>query len=144
MKKTFVLIFVLLSVCLFSKDKPIYDDIKVSKILSVHDGDTFKVNINEFPPIIGENISIRVAKIDTPEINCKDPIIKKKALLAKQFTEDFLKNAKEIVLKNPKRDKYFRIVAEVIADNKSLSAELIRNDLALPYDGKKKPVWNRE
>jgi len=141
MKKT-IFLFCILSISIFSKEKLSYGDIPVTKILYVIDGDTFKVDIDEYPPIIGKNISIRVAKVDTPEINSKDPIIKKKALLAKSFTENFLKNAKQITLKDIKRDKYFRIVADVIVDNKNLSSELIKNGLGLEYDGKKKPNWS--
>jgi micrococcal nuclease len=147
--KKYLLMFLIISFSIFtspiiSKEKPNFGNIRVSKVLYVHDGDTFKVNIDEYPPIIGEKISIRVARIDTPEITSKDPSIKKKALLAKSFTENFLKNSKEIVLKNIRRDKYFRIVADVIVDNKDLSAELIKNGLALPYDGKKKLDWSNQ
>jgi micrococcal nuclease len=139
--KKYLIFFIVLFFSLYSKEKINYGDIQVSKVLYVIDGDTFKVNIDEYPSIIGQNISIRVAKIDTPEISSKDPTIKKRANDAKNFTENFLKNSKEIVLKNIQRDKYFRILADVIADKKNLSEELLKNHLALPYDGKKKPNW---
>ena len=44
----------------------------INEVITVYDGDTFRVNIDEFPPIIGENIAIRILGIDTPEIkgNC--------------------------------------------------------------------------
>ena len=41
-----------------------------------------------------------------------------------------------------KRGKYFRIVADVYDDhNRSLADELIRNNLAVPYDGGHKVDW---
>lgn len=141
MKKLFFFLFIALSVLLFAKEQTTYGDLKVSRLLYVYDGDTFKIDIDEYPPIIGKNISIRVAGIDTPELRSKDPEIKIKAYQAKIFTTKFLKNGKTLLLKNIRRGKYFRLVADVIVDGKSLSDELIKNGLALPYDGKKKSKW---
>jgi endonuclease YncB( thermonuclease family) len=36
------------------------------------------------------------------------------------------------------RDKYFRVLAEVWADNISIAEILIKNGLAYPYDGETK------
>jgi endonuclease YncB( thermonuclease family) len=44
-----------------------YGNITVEKIVSVYDGDTFRVNIKDWPAIIGDNISITIYGIDTPE-----------------------------------------------------------------------------
>jgi len=140
MNKYFCLLFISLSYFLFSTEVN-YGEIKISKLLSIYDGDTFKVDIEEYPPILGKNISIRIAKIDTPEINSKESEVKIKAYQAKIFTKNFLEKGNLIILKNIKRDKYFRIVADVIVDGKDLGKELIKNKLALPYDGNKKPKW---
>lgn len=40
-------------------------------MVSVYDGDTFKVNIDDYPAIVGEAISIRIRGIDAPEIRGK-------------------------------------------------------------------------
>ena len=121
--------------------KKAYGDAVVSQVISVYDGDTFTVDIDEFPPIIGEKVSVRIAGIDTPEIRSKSPEVKEKALLARFYTEIALGKAKEIVLKNIRRDKYFRILAKVIVDGKDLAQDLIKNGLAIKYNGGKKPSW---
>ncbi len=59
----------------------------------------------------------------------------------KQFTVAFLRNAKTIQLKNIAQDKYFRIDADVYADGKNLSAELIKQSLGYAYYGKTKQSW---
>lgn len=49
-----------------------YDELIVSNIVSIYDGDTFRVDLDgDIPRIFGENISIRVANIDTPELRAK-------------------------------------------------------------------------
>ena len=76
-------------------------------------------------------------------IEMKDnrPEIKALARKAKQFTVAKLRGAKVIELKNMKRGKYFRIVAEVWVDGQNLGQLLIENGLAKPYDGGKKLKW---
>ena len=36
---------------------PQYGTVTVSKVISVYDGDTFRVNIDSLPPIVGKNCS---------------------------------------------------------------------------------------
>lgn len=55
-----------------------------------------------------------------------------------------LTKAKQIKLKNIGRDKYFRILAEVWADDVSLSKAMLDAGLAKPYDGGTKEVWLEE
>lgn len=107
----------------------------VSEIISIYDGDTFRANIKNYPKIIGERMSIRINGIDTPEIRGKCKKEKQLALKAKQATVKALRNAKIIELKNMKRDKYFRILADVYTDNKDIGQLLIDNNLAVKYDG---------
>jgi len=45
-----------------------YWTVRVSEVTSVYDADTFRVNIADWPAIIGERIPIRVHGIDAPEI----------------------------------------------------------------------------
>ncbi len=54
------------------------------------------------------------------------------------FVGDILSNAKKIELHNIQRGKYFRIVADVIADGISIKSELIKSKLAYSYDGRTK------
>jgi len=138
MKTIFILIlFVALSV----QAAPQYGTVTVSKVINVYDGDTFRVDINSLPPIVGKNIAIRVNGVDTPEIRGKCQYEKNLALKARDFVRDKLSNAKEIKLTNLQRGKYFRVVANVVVDGVSLEQELLDNKLAYRYDGGRKLSW---
>lgn len=119
-----------------------YGNINIDEVTSIYDGDTFTVNIKEYPPIIGERISIRVNGVDTPELRGKCDKEKQLARIAKQFTVEKIRASKKIELRNIKRGKYFRIVADVFIDDKSLADMLIAQKLAVVYDGgTKKKDW---
>lgn len=115
-----------------------YGAVSVAKVISVYDGDSFKVDIEGYPEIIGKSIGVRVNGIDTPEIKGKCDAEKKLALKAKKITEILLLNAKKIVLTEMKRGKYFRIVADVNIDGNNLGEVLVQEGVALPYSGGKK------
>ena len=140
MTKLYILLtFLLISVCI--QAKPQYGTVTVSKVISVYDGDTFRVDINSLSSIVGKNIPIRVNGVDTPEIKGKCEYEKKLALKARDFVRAKLANAKEIKLTNLQRGKYFRVVANVIVDGVSLEQELLDNELAYEYSGGKKLSW---
>ena len=135
------LLFTLLLINLSLQAAPQYGTVTVSKVISVYDGDTFRVNIDSLPPIVGKNISIRVNGVDTPEIRGKCQYEKDLALKARDFVRDRLANATDIKLTNLQRGKYFRVVANVVVDGVSLEQELLDNKLAYRYDGGKKLSW---
>jgi len=112
-----------------------YGNTLVSEVTSIYDGDTFRANLAGYPEIIGYRIGIRVNGIDTPEMRGKCQKEKDLARKAKQFAVTKLRSAKKIELRNMKRGKYFRIVADVYVDNRNLGTLLIENHLAVPYDG---------
>lgn len=116
----------------------LYGSVTISSLVSVYDGDTFKVDITHYPPLIGQHISIRINGVDTPEMRGKCEQEKVLARKAKQYTEMALRNAKTIELRNIQRGKYFRVVADVYADGQSLGEGLVRDGLAVVYDGSKK------
>ncbi|WP_419782330.1 thermonuclease family protein [Malaciobacter marinus] len=131
--KTMFLILVM-SLSLFAKTN--YGDVKVDEVTSIYDGDTFRVNINKYPSIIGKKMAIRVNGIDTPEMRGKCKKEKTLARAAKKFTVNFLRTCKkDLYLKNMQRGKYFRVVADVYCGNKSLTKELIKNNHAVEYHG---------
>ena len=134
-------IFVVLALSISANAKPQYGSLSVSKVNSVYDGDTFRVDIDVLPPIIGKNIAIRVNGVDTPEIRGKCQYEKSLALKARDFVRAKLANAKEVKLTNLQRGKYFRVVANVIVDGVSLEEELLDNKLAYEYSGGKKLSW---
>ena len=138
--KTFIVIFLyfILSVSTLpalALSKKQYGNVTVSEVTSIYDGDTFRANIKEYPEIIGYRIGIRVNGIDTPEMRGKCQKEKDLARKAKQFSVAHLRSAKRIELRNMKRGKYFRIVADVYVDQQNLGDLLIKNSLAVPYDG---------
>ena len=141
MIKFVALIFLITTINL--QAKPQYGTVTVSKVISVYDGDTFRVNIDSLPPIVGKNIPIRVNGVDTPEIRGKCQYEKNLALKARDFVRVKLANAKEIKLTNLQRGKYFRVVANVLVDGVSLEKELLDNELAYEYSGGRKLSWCR-
>jgi len=118
-----------------------YGNLFVEKLERVHDGDTFIVNIAHVHPLIGKEISVRINGIDSPEITDHRPNIKELAIKARDYVIERLKHAQVIELLNTRRDKYFRILADVEVDGVNLADELLREGLALPYDGGTKPIW---
>ncbi len=118
-----------------------YGTVVVSNVISVYDGDTFRVNIDSLPPIVGKNIAIRLNGVDTPEIKGKCQYEKDLALEARDFVRNKLANAKEIKLTKIERGKYFRVVARVLIDGVSLEQELLDHSLAYKYNGGKKSSW---
>ncbi len=140
MKKYILLLLIAANSCLFAKQKT-YGSLKASRLVSVYDGDTFNVDIDEYPNLIGKNIPIRIAGVDTPEIKSVEIPLKIKALQAKEFTKNILENAKVIELKNMRRGKYFRIVADVIVDGQNIADLLLTQGHAKPYYGRKKTQW---
>ena len=138
MKRTLLLLTLILST---AQAAPQYGTVTVSKVISVYDGDTFRVNIDSLPPIVGKNIAIRVNGVDTPEIRGKCQYESNLALKARDFVRNKLADAKEIKLTNLQRGKYFRVVANVVVDGVSLEKELLDNKLAYEYSGGKKLSW---
>lgn len=117
------------------------DRVLVDEIRTVYDADTFFVNINSWPPIFGERIGVRVANVDAPEMRGKCKEEKLLARKAKKHTVAFLRNAKRVELTNIERGKYFRIVADVYADGRSLSDSLVASGFAVRYTGGKRISW---
>jgi len=134
-----IITFLLVSALLSAKEQKNYGTLRVSELVSVYDGDTFKVHIAGLHPLIGENISVRVAGIDTPELKSQNTELRAKAYEAKALAEKILKQGHAIVLHNVKRDKYFRILADVWVDELNLAEVMIKSGLAKPYDGRTKP-----
>ncbi len=118
-----------------------FDDMVVEKVTSIYDGDTFRANIKDYPKIVGYRMSIRVNGIDTPELRAKCTKEKELARAAKKVTASLLQNSKKIELKNIKRGKYFRIVADVYVDGVSVADELLKAGYAVKYDGGHKIDW---
>lgn len=105
-------------------------------VVRVVDGDTIIVDIPDLPPVIGKNIGIRISGCDTPELHDKHPEKRARAQQAKSFVTTLLQG-KKVRLKDVKRGKYFRLIADVIIQQISLSTLLIDEGYAKPYSGGK-------
>jgi endonuclease YncB( thermonuclease family) len=139
--KRLLLVFILFLGVFAAQAAPEYGTVIVSKVISVYDGDTFRVDIDSLPSIVGKNIPIRLNGVDTPEIQGKCQHEKDLAIKARDFVRNKLANAKEIKLTKLQRGKYFRVVANVLLDGVSLEQELLENKLAYKYTGGKKSSW---
>lgn len=138
-----MIIIFLIGQCCYAAADPNYPDIIGSKYVRNYDADTITVTIPHWPSIIGKNISIRVNGIDAPEIRGGTTYSKRLAKQAKAFVRSMLMHTKKIILKNPKRGKYFRIVADVELDGCDLGKLLVKLGYAKVYDGKtKRPDWS--
>ena len=112
------------------------------QVVSVYDGDTFKIDLPSMHPLFGDDLSIRLFGVDTPEMRGTTDEVKALAMQAQQLTEKALKGASKIELRNPQRGKYFRIVSEVWIDGESLADMLKAKGLAKDYDGEgARPEW---
>ncbi len=123
------------------KDKVYAETATIARIISVYDGDTFRCDLADYSALVGENIGIRVNGIDTPEMRDKRPEVKALAIEARDYVRRLFAEAQTIELRNLKRGKYFRIVADVYVDGTSLAEQLIEMGYAHPYDGGTKQKW---
>lgn len=128
-------------VCFASSDTADYGNVTVTEVTSIYDGDTFRVTIAHWPPIVGNRISVRVKGIDAPELKGKCEQEKQLARKAKQATVAMLRAGRKIELRNLQRDKYFRLLADVYVDGQSLAQMLLKSGLARPYNGDTKGSW---
>lgn len=96
-------------------------------------------------PFLGHNAAVRVKGIDSAEIRGKTECEKQAARTSRRLVENLLKNAKRIDLANVEKEKYGRILADVIFDGRDLKEVLIKNGMAYPYFGatKKRMDWCR-
>ena len=125
-------------------------DITVEKedIVKVYDGDTFYIDLKGTHEVFGKDLGVRITGIDTPEVrsSCATEEEKEKERAlgnnARVILEKLLLEANSIVIKNPQRDKYFRINGEIWVDGASVKDILISIGIAVEYDGNSpKPNW---
>jgi micrococcal nuclease len=108
------------------------------KIVEVIDGDTVKVDIDVGFNIWMSNLVIRMLGIDSPESRTQDPIEKSFGLLSKKRLEELLPVNSTQIVQTTVDDKYGRILGDFIVNNESVSASLVRDAYAVPYNGQNK------
>ncbi len=112
-----------------------YGDIAGAVYVRNYDGDTITVDLPGIHPLFGDDITVRISGIDTPEVKGKCDQERLLAHNAQALVKARLAVAKTILLAEVGRDKYFRINARVVADGADLGALLISRGLAVAYDG---------
>jgi len=103
------------------------------RVLRIIDGDTFVCTVPDWPPLFGQEISVRVAGVNAPELSAKDAETRQRALDARRFAEATLRHARRVTLSNVQRCMYFRLVADVTADGISYGHALLQRGHAVPY-----------
>lgn len=117
-----------------------YGSVTVDEVTSVIDGDTFRATINDWPPVIGDRIPIRIADINAPErrSRCDTEAEKERerelAADARIYLVERLRSADVIELRNIRRGSFFRIIAEVWVDGQDVGAEMLAEGRAVPYE----------
>ena len=120
--------------------KPFVPPITRGRVIKVYDGDTITIATKlPYPRSPLYRFSVRLLGIDTPEIKTKDKNENKTALIAREKLSKKILN--EIVeLKDLGIDKYGRVLAYVYYNGRNLSNWLIKQRLAVAYDGGTKRI----
>jgi micrococcal nuclease len=113
-----------------------------ARLVRVVDGDTL-VLILDLGFSITRTETVRVAGVDTSELNSPDPLVRAAAQIAKSFVEAQLSGAviKVQTAKPYPTDKYGRYLATVlhsvgtVGEWKNLTEQLLFNGHAKPYSG---------
>lgn len=113
------------------------------------DGDTIVVDIPGVHSYFGSKAEVRLYGIDTPEAKSKNDCEVRLSRIAKKLVESNLAHAKRIDLKliankngKMRKEKYGRMLADVLYDGKSLTDSLLAQSLGVRYEGKKKAKTN--
>lgn len=112
--------------------------------LRAYDGDTIYVELahsETAADALAHSIPVRLLGIDAPELHgAKTACERELAQVARDYVVKKLSGAKQVDLESVGRDKYFRLLADVLADGESVAAALLAKRLAVPYDGGKKKL----
>ena len=98
------------------------------RVTCVHDGDSFII----------ERERIRIADIDTPELNGQCPAERALALRARDRMRDLL-NAEDFEIRRTGQDRYGRTLAIIINSRGSIGNQLVREGLARTWNGRREP-----
>jgi endonuclease YncB( thermonuclease family) len=144
-----MLIFFILNF-LYAADCPHGSDrFNCVEFVRAKDGDTIVVDIPGVHSYFGSKADVRLFGIDTPESRSKDSCEVRLSRIARKMVESNLKHAKRIDLKliankngKMRKEKYGRMLADVVYDGKSLTDSLLAQSLGVRYEGKKKAKTN--
>lgn len=125
-----------------------YGSVVVDEVTSVLDGDTIRVTVNEWPPVIGHRIPVRISDINAPERRSRCDTEAEKvrerqlAADARIYLVERLRSAETIELRQIERGSFYRIIAQVWADGENVGQEMLEAGHALPYaSGQSGQAW---
>ncbi len=115
-----------------------------AKCVKVYDGDSIKIVFPYNDILI--KLPVRLAFIDTPELNDKNEKVKNYAYFVRDKLREKIFN-KIIIVHLYNYDKYGRTLADVYIGNnlekkEHINAWLIENKYAIRYNGKTKSDWS--
>lgn len=113
-------------------------------ITRVIDGDTVAFKVDYLPPELGQELSLRIYGVDTPEKGGRAQCSQENARgwMATKFTTDVVSKATQRLIIIRDWDKFGgRVLGDLILDGKNLKDLLISNGLAREYYGDKKTSW---
>jgi micrococcal nuclease len=105
----------------------------------VYDGDTITIASQHISTGKWIKYQLRINAIDCPELRTKNQNEKYTAEIARDLTSSLVLG-KRIYLKNIEKEKYGRVLAEVYVNTLNIGEELVKNRLAVPYNGGTKKV----
>jgi len=114
-----------------------------AKIVHVYDGDTVHAVFTHPDSSKIYKYKIRLAHIDTPELNSKNPKEVKKAKEAKKIVEEMIQD-KIVYLELEGEDKYGRLLSNIYINNINLNEFLIEKDYAYRYEGGTKKIFGKK
>lgn len=121
-----------------------YGSILLAKedILSVTDGQTFRVDIDQWQSVVGQNIEVRLRAVETPAIDGECETESALAVDARNFVHKQLMSAGIIVLRDIARDQSaFRLVADVTVDGIDLGSAVLKAELGRLSDDVTQQDW---
>lgn len=125
-----------------------YGSVTVDEVTSIIDGDTIRVTVNEWPPVIGHRIPVRISGINAPERRSRCDTEAEKARErqlaadARIYLVERLRSAETIELRRIERGSFYRINAEVWVDGENVGAEMLAEGYAIPYrEGQGGKAW---
>lgn len=118
--------------------------VKLNKINSIYDADTFRAAVNGLPDWIGDNMAFRIHGIDVPERGWRAKCEQEKKLeeVSRKFLTDWVATGKKYEVDIIDFDKYGgRYLVSFRIDNIDVATKLIEMGFARSYDGGKKQTW---
>jgi len=113
---------------------PYVPQVRYGYVIKVYDGDTITVASRMWGTYY--RFPVRLRGIDCPEMKSPDNVIAK---IAQKKVSDLILN-KRVYLTEVSMDKYGRLLAKVSYHGVDISAFLLGQKLAVPYDGGAKTI----